>query len=236
MYRLAVCDDEPAFLKNHEALASSVLREAGIAHEITTYLRAQDLACRLLEQPGCFDALMLDILLDRENGMELARTLRGGGFRGGILFATSSKDFLLEGYSVYPVHYLLKPIERGALKEALLRDYHQRFHPPALSIPIRGGCTVVPLDAILYIESFLHAVVIHTKDRDIEAAIPLKEIRDLLPPGAFLQCHKSFIIPMSKIRNITRVEVTLSAGQRLPVGRVFYAEAITAFIEYMEGK
>ncbi len=233
MYRLAVCDDEPLFMEALRAMAAAVLGEAGIAHEITALSRADALVSRLREQPNCFDTLMLDILLDEDNGVELARTLRGAGYQGAILFVTSSKDYALEGYSVHPIHYLLKPIKRDALKQTLLRDYRQRFQPPMLSIPVKGGLSPIPLDTILYIESLQRALIVHTKDRDIETALPLREIREMLPHGAFLQCHKSFLVAMGQIRNITRSEILLHTGQRLPMGRVFYAEALTAFIDYM---
>lgn len=236
MYRLAVCDDEPLFLETHQSMAASVLREAGIAFEIELFSRADELASRLQEQSDCFDMLMLDILLDGESGIALAHTLRHAGYQGSILFATSSKDYSFEGYSVHPVHYLLKPIDRAALREALLRDYRQRFQPPTLTIPIKGGYTSVPLDAISYIESLLRLLIIHTKDFDIETALPLKELKAQLPSGAFLQCHKSYLVRMDNIRHITRTEITLSSGERLPVGRVYHAEVLTAFINYMDGK
>lgn len=236
MYRLAVCDDEPLFLEIHQSMAACVLREAGIVFEIDSFLHANALMRQFREQSGCFDMLILDILLDGENGMELARLLRNTDYQGGILFATSSKDYSLEGYSVHPVHYLLKPIDRTALRDALLRDYHQRFQPPTLTIEIRGGYTAVPLDNILYIESLLRSLIIHTKGQSIETAMPLKEIKGLLPSNMFVQCHKSFLVRMGNVRSITRAEITLDTGLRLPVGRVYYAEALTTFIDYMAGK
>lgn len=236
MYRLAICDDESIFLDDHQAMAASVLREAGIAFEMETFCRTEKLAGRLHAEPNCFDTLMLDILLGRENGVELARTLRGTGYRGGILFVTSSRDFSLAGYSVYPMNYLLKPLARDALREALLRDYQQRFQPPALSVPVRGGYAAIPLQDILYIESALHSMIIHTTDGDLVTSMSLKELRGMLPRNAFLQCHKSFLVQMGKIHSFTRSEITLVSGERVPVGRVYHQEALTAFIDYMESK
>ncbi len=217
-------------------MVASILKEAGIAFEIACFTQAEDLQGRLRLQPDCFDVLILDILLGAQNGVELARSLRGTGYRGAILFATSSQDFSLAGYSVYPIHYLLKPLERDALKEALLRDYQQRFQPPVLSVAIKGGYASVPLDDILYIESLLHSLVIHAKDQEILAAASLKDVKNMLPSNQFLQCHKSFLVSMSKIQSITRTEILLASGQRLPVGRVYHSEALTAFIDYMEAK
>lgn len=54
-----------------------------------------------------------------ENGMQLAKSLRENGNRVGIIFITGSEDYLLEGYSVQPVNYLLKPVSKETLKKRL---------------------------------------------------------------------------------------------------------------------
>lgn len=236
MYKVAICDDEPVFLRDNRAMVEAVLGEAGIAHEISVFSAASDLASALSERPDRFDVLLLDILLDGENGVELARGLRAAGYQGGIAFVTSAKEFSLEGYSVYPIQYLLKPLQRDALREALLRDYAARRALPTLSVPIRGGFTTVPVGGILYLEALLRSIILHAKDRDIESTMSLKQAQAALPQGAFMRCHKSFLVPMAQIRDMTRAEITLKCGQRIPIGRVYYDEALAQFIEYIQRK
>lgn len=236
MYRVAICDDEQVFLSDNRVMVESVLGEAGIAHEISIFSAASDLASAFSQRSDWFDMLLLDILLDSENGVELARRLRTDGYQGSIVFVTSTKDFSLDGYSVYPIQYLLKPLQRDALREALLRDCAGQRALPSLSVPIRGGFTTVLVSGILYLEALLRSIILHTKDRDIESTMSLKEVQAALPQGAFVRCHKSFLVPMAQIRDMSRADITLKCGQRVPIGRVYYDDALAQFIEYIQGK
>lgn len=233
MYRIAVCDDEPLFLHNAKTMTASILREAGIVHQIDGYMNAQALRSQLETQPKLYNILILDILLGDENGIHLAKTLRDTGYTNSILFVTSSKEFSLEGYSVYPIHYLIKPLQEDALREVLLRDYEKNYRPASIPIPIKGGLTHLTVDSVLYIESLGRVVIIHTKDRDMEVTMPLREVWKLLPPGTFAQCHKSFLVSMGQIRDLTRMSVELKSGQTLPVGRVYYEDTLSVFTEYL---
>lgn len=236
MYRVAICDDEPLFLRSNRAAVASVLGEAGIAHEISEFSAAAGLESAILDRPDRFDVLLLDILMEEENGVELARGLRGAGFLGGIVFVTSTKAFSLEGYSVYPVQYLLKPLRRDALSEALLRDYARLRELPMLSVPVKGGHVTVPIANILYVESLLRTIIFHAKDQDIESGMTLRDALEALPKAAFVQCHRSYLVPLAQLRGMTRAQIQLKSGHILPVGRVFYECALSAFIEYMQDR
>lgn len=54
--------------------------------------------------------------------MEYARQLRKRGNRVSIIFITNCADYALEGYGVQPVHFLLKPVTRRQLEDALRTD------------------------------------------------------------------------------------------------------------------
>ncbi len=234
VYRLAICDDDPLYLEGNCAMAASVLQEAGIAHEIETFSWPEALLSRLRMEPGCFDMLILDILLGADNGVALARSLRDAGYQGGIVFVTNAREFSLEGYSVFPTHYLLKPLQREALWGALQRDYAARRELPSISVPIKGGVATVPFSGILYVESQLGSTTFHLKNRSITSSMRLHRARALLPSGAFVQCHKSFLVPIRQIQDITRARITLRSGQTLPVGRVYYDKTISLLAEYLQ--
>ncbi len=46
-----------------------------------------------------------------------------------------------------------------------------------------------------------------------------------LPPQMFVQCHRSFLVNLLYVRNITKSEVILAGGGSIPVG-ASYADAM----------
>lgn len=237
MYRIAVCDDEPVFLRAHEKMADEILLEADIRHQITAFPSAGALREALAAQPAAFDILLLDILLEAENGLELARLLRKGGSDISILFVTSSPDFSLEGYDVYPVHYLLKPLQKAKLAEVLIKDCSRNRRQKTIVFPIKGGRSGIALDAILYIEILNRQVIVHADGRRLLTLCPtLLSAGKLVPAGQFIQCHKSYLVNLKNIKDITKTSVSLCNGEDIPVGRAFYQELLSAFVEYIAYK
>ena len=236
MFRLAICDDERVFLHGNHALADAVLTESGIDHSIEPFQSAAALAKRINENSAAFDMIILDILLQDDNGVALAHHLRDAGYDGDILFVTSTRDYSLDGYGVYPIHYLIKPLEKEALREVLLSRHSTKRKAPEITVPIKGGVTSIAPARITHIESLLRMTLIHTENRIVETSVPLKEIYALLPVGKFIQCHRSFIVSMAQIRDLTRAQITLKNGTRIPVGRVYADAVLSQFIEYMGGE
>lgn len=68
-------------------------------------------------RPGLFNAVFMDIMLDRNgrNGIDTALELRKSAQRLPIVFTTSERDYSLQGYRAHPLDYLLKPVEEKAL-------------------------------------------------------------------------------------------------------------------------
>ena len=75
-------------------------------------------------RPGLFNAVFMDIMLDRNgrNGIDTALELRKSAQRLPIVFTTSERDYSLQGYRAHPLDYLLKPVEEKAL--ASMRSGH----------------------------------------------------------------------------------------------------------------
>lgn len=233
MYQVAICDNEPIFLNSIKQLTSDILRESGIVHKITSFTNPKELLAQLLYTPCPFDILLLDILMDSENGIDIAKSIRKSGNSISIIFITSTKDFSFDGYSVYPIHYLLKPLQKEQLAEALMMDYKKNHVPKTIVFPIKGGNSMVRVDAVNYIESLNRMIIIHTSDRDFSYPGTLISVEVILPSDVFLQCHKSFLVNMGKIRDMSRSSIILANDCTLPVGRAYYQEALDRFIEYM---
>ena len=127
MYRVAVCEDEKNLREDLCAQCAAILSELQIEHTVTPYSSAEELEASF-SAGAEFSLLCLDILMDGKTGMKLAQELRERDDRTSILFITGSTEFLKDGYSVRPIQYLLKPVSREDLEQAIktdLRLYHQ---------------------------------------------------------------------------------------------------------------
>lgn len=222
MYRIAICDDEPVFVAQISEMTASILSAEGASCEIRKYSSAAALKEILIKEPDSFDILLLDILLGEINGVKLTEYLRDIGNRVPVIFISSSEDFVLDAYSAEPVGYVMKPISREKLAEALSRAI-RRLKMDAIVIDTPSATVSLNLQDVVYIEVFDKRLLIHMQDGTVtEISKALSSVSELLPQDKFVQCHRCYIVALSAILSIKRSEITLKDHTTIPVSKYNY--------------
>lgn len=234
MYRIAVCDDEKIFLDHIHQLLEQVLRELEAVFEISIFSDGGALLRQVEADRDCYHLILLDIYMDQVNGYELAKRIRAAGCRAGILFVTSTDSYLRDGYSLYPVQYLLKPVTKQQLFEAVARDYRERFLDRNILVPVLYGEAVVSLERLLYVEALNRKIFYHLPDGVTESCDTLQRVLERLPASQFVRCHKSYIINLKKISRMSRTAVYLEDGTQIPAGRAYYDRTMQALLACMK--
>lgn len=235
MYRVAVCEDEPNLRSGLCAQCREILGELETEHEVVPFSSAEELGS-VLANGARFDLLCLDIFLEGRTGMELAQEVRQWDDQISILFITSSTEFLLEGYGVRPIQYLLKPVKQEELKKVLLTDLRLNHQPRTVTLKTRGKTAVLPLADIRYAESQNHGCIFHMVQEDQSFALGLTQVEQLLPKNQFCRCHNSFLVNLLHIKEISGREVVLTDGGRLPMGRRYAEQFQSEFIRYINDR
>ena len=156
MLHVIICDDEAASLSFLETLVRewAAGRKCGIA--VTPCKSAEQFLFNREDWEEA-DIMLLDIDMPGMNGISLARRLRQEGKRVQIIFATGLADYVLEGYDVEAVSYLIKPVEREKLFACLDRAKERcGQEEPVLLLDLAGGTARVRLAQICYLESDAH--------------------------------------------------------------------------------
>lgn len=234
MYAVAVCDDQEELQSDIVCQCGSILRELGVEHEIRAFPSAETLEAEL-RSGARFDLLCLDILMDGESGLELARKIRMTDDRVSILFLTGSQDFLRDGYEVRPIQYLLKPVDRASLGKAIETDLRINHRARTVSFCVGKRTVVFPLEDICYIESRDHGSLLHMTGEDTFLPLSLSETEALLPKERFCRCHKSFLVNLSCIRELNGRTLRL-ANTELSLGRQYASVFRERFIRYLNEK
>ncbi|MDL2293138.1 LytTR family DNA-binding domain-containing protein [Ruminococcaceae bacterium OttesenSCG-928-D13] len=233
MYRVALCDDEPAILEATRELCGKALDELEADYEITSFLGPRPVLEALRQGVPDHHVFVLDIDFGgTENGIQLAEALRKSGYEGDIIFATGHREFALEGYSVQPIQYLLKPVEPAALRDALRLNYERTYRRRHLIIHPKEGTQAIPIGDIYYIEIMGRTATFHTGQGNFNCPARLKDLELELLDDNFVRCHKSFLVNLYKIQRVKRYEFQLKNGEVVPIGKSHYTAAQTAFIRF----
>lgn len=217
-YKIAIVDDNSADAEYVAALIGRWAEEARHAIGISAFPSAEAFLFRY-EEESDFDILLLDIEMEKMNGVDLAKTVRQGDGLVQIIFITGYPDFMAEGYEVSALHYLMKPVSAGKLCAVLdkaaanLAKAERR-----LRVAYDGRTVFLPHSQILYIEAQRQYVLIHTPGETYRMKKSLAGILEELDEY-FFQCQRSFCVNLSHVTQINKGGVILKNGEEIPISR-----------------
>ena len=229
MFYTAICDDEVAFSRKAKELLDKILEEKGISHHTDCFSSTDELQAAMRKCD--YSLLLLDIVMDKQTGLEFARELRLAGSRVNIVFMTSSAEFALEAYDVYPLTYLTKPVDPIKLRRAVQMCLEKMEKQPGLVInDKKKGQVMVEYDDILYLESQKHDIVVYARDGQQYVFMgSFEAFCDKLPMDIFFRCHRSYTVNLRHTTRINNREYTMRNRDLVPISRTQYKVACEKF-------
>lgn len=201
---LAVDDEAPALdelvylLEQHPATS-----RVHSAADATAALR------RLHE--GGVDAVFLDINMPGLSGLELAAVLSNFADPPMVVFVTAHDDKAVAAFDVGAVDYLLKPIRRDRLDEAVRRvaalrtpepvaAADERDHAPDVVPAEVGGVThLVHRDSIGWVEAEGDYARLHASTGNYLVRIPLTTLETRWADSGFQRVHRSYLVALRMV-------------------------------------
>ena len=226
--KIAVCDDCAA---DREFLLHRIGQWASAAgHTVHTecFSSAESFLFRYAETKD-WDILLLDIEMEKMDGVTMAKRVRKDNEAVQIVFITGYSDYIAEGYEVAALHYLLKPVNQDKLLSVLDRALEKRKQEErCLNVETYGEMVRIPFYEIRYLDVHQNYVTVHAKG-DYTVKRTLGEFEKELDER-FCRVGRSMILNLKYIRRVTKTEVHLSDGTVLPLPRGAYEPLNRAII------
>src|SRR5437764_12885941 len=113
--RILAVDDEQPQLQD----LARLLRGFPVVEAVECAFDGHDALVKASSQP--FDAIFLDVRMPDLDGVELARVLRRFASPPQLVFVTAHENAAVDAFELHALDYLLKPVGRLRLQEALQR-------------------------------------------------------------------------------------------------------------------
>lgn len=230
--KLSILEDEPIEIDYLKSLLDKWSLQAKCELEISAYRSGEDFFEKndksLYKE---YSAILLDIQMEGMNGLDAAKRLRKEGYKEAIIFITSFRDFVFDGYNVHALHYLLKPVEEKPLflcldeilKSVSGDSYLYKGKTDTIYIPNK--------DILTFSTGFPHCVDILTTSGTFRQYTTLNKIMYKLP-REFIRTHRSYIVNMAHICKISGSVITLSNDMRAEIGRTYLTGVTDKFSAY----
>lgn len=235
MIKIAFCDDDIAVLNELNVLLDRYRVEHNKDITYAAFRSPLELISAI-EKGICFDILFLDIIMPGENGISAAKEIRQHDSTVKIIFLTSSAEYAVESYTVGAYFYQIKPIWAEGffrLMDSVIDDCKKQ-HQSSLVLRCKNGITRVDLDRLEYCEVLGRTLLFHMDSgATIEGAGSLDELCEWLDQyDNFLRPHRSFIVNMEHIQNITYKSITMDSRAEIPLPHGKCSEIKNLYLEY----
>ena len=234
MIRCIIIDDEPLALKQME----NYIQKIPYLELVAACQSAID-AKEVLEK-NKIDAIFCDINLPELNGLDFIKSLENPPM---VVFTTAYSEYAVEDFQLNAVDYLLKPfgceeMKRAAEKlkkrqEAIrsLQEVSQIDEDDAIFLKTEYKIVRINISDIRYVEAMSEYLRIHLVDyqRPIIVLLSMKKMEERLPSRSFMRVHRSYIINLKMIQEISKNRIMLGENVEVPIGDS-YRDTFNAYI------
>jgi len=215
MIRIVVVEDEPLTRRELVSLlgewpGTEVVAEAGNGRE--------GLAAIALHSP---DAVFLDIEMPGIKGNELFRLLPEP--RPAVVFVTAHSQHAVEAFADGAVHYLLKPVTRVGLAQALsrIRPKEDPLQKDWLRIPVKrkSGIRLLSPEGVHALVADLGDALAWTDEGRLPIDGSLNHWEDRLQEHGFLRIHRSALVRLGAIQELSAEDEVVLPSGRIRISR-----------------
>ncbi|MFY9974280.1 MAG: LytTR family DNA-binding domain-containing protein [Chromatiaceae bacterium] len=237
--KVLVVDDESPARQRLIRMLSEIQGSYELAGEAADGIEAVE-HCR--SKP--IDVVLLDVQMPGMNGLEAAKEIAQIQPPPAVILVTAYEQYALAAFEHRVEDYLVKPVRRGRLQEALERVrvptrpqrtalsskedlYPGRRH--FLSAHYRGGLQTVPIENIIYLQAEHKYVTVRHTGGEILVDESLKSLEDEFP-DLFVRIHRNALVAKARLSGLSKapdggVEVCLrDCPEHLPVSRRHLAD------------
>lgn len=237
MFYVAICDDDEYFRKRERDFIEKYMNGKGYKYRIDIFGSGKDIL-NLKQSISQYDIVFLDINMKDINGIETAKEIRRITKDIYIVFVTAFITYAPEGYKVDAIRYLLKEdefLERAIIECLETIVYKMNYEEHKHVFDFQEGKIELFYDDILYIESNLHKLIFHIKEKDYvkyTMYAKLDDVDKLLKGSCFCRIHKSYLVNLKYVETVERYKARLSGGTSLGISKSHYLDTRNEWICY----
>lgn len=221
MIKAIAIDDEPLALK----IIEHFCKQVDFIELEKTFTKTDEALKHIKKFP--VDLLFLDIQMPGKNGIDFYRQLNNEAM---VIFTTAYSEYAVEGFNINALDYLLKPFSQERFMQAAekakkeVNGRKNTIEHNHLLIRADYKLHRIEFEDIMLIEGLDDYIRIHLKTKSvITARLSMKGILEKLPPALFIRVHRSYIIPIKKVKTLYNKTIQIEDFV-IPIGDTYKDE------------
>ena len=177
------------------------------------------------------DAVFLDVRMPGLGGLELARVLRRFERPPAVVFVSAFDDAAVSAFELAALDYLVKPVSRRRLDEAIDRVARQAERPAspeeetvAVDALRGGGTRLLARSSILYLQAHGDYVRVASDDGRYLLRARLTDLEERWGANGFVRVHRGFVVNLRRAVEVRprlngTAVLVMADGAEVPIAR-----------------
>ncbi len=239
MYFITICDDSQNEIDQILLLLEDFFPKKTMI-SIQTFNSSTNLL-KSIESGNISDIYLLDVIMPELSGIDIGKVIKDKKEDACIIYFTNSKEFALNAFELYALQYLIKPVKKTALHNALNKAIDLIDNKDKVFlVETKDGQVSLKHKDIIYIEYMNHVMIFYT----INKVIVSKHIRvsfnsalsSLLLDSSFVQTHRAYIINLKHVKKMKKRLFIMSKAYEIPISKNYLETSINQYLNYMFGE
>lgn len=234
MIRCITIDDEPLALQQMEGYINKIPYL-----ELVAKCQCAEDAKAIIDNDK-IDVIFCDINMQELNGLDFVKSLKNPPM---VVFTTAYSEYAVDGFRLNAVDYLLKPFGLEDFKqsaEKVKKRYDSQKTTQEVSLVDEDDAIFlkteykivrINIKSIHYVEAMSEYLRIYLDNtaRPVIVLMSMKKMEERLPSTSFMRVHRSFIINLKKIKEVSKNRILLGEEIDVPIGDS-YRDNFNAYI------
>lgn len=206
MIRVALVEDDKNYADEMTEYLKRYEKECGEKIQVAYFPDGAEI---VEDYQANYDIILMDIEMKFMDGMTAAEHIRQVDNEVVIIFITNMPQYVMQGYKVDALDYVLKPVNYFAFSQRIERALTRmkKRKKKFLSIAVQGGMQKIDVSQILYVEVLNHDLVLHTKKGNFNSKGSMKDIETMLVGESFYRCNKCYLVNLEYVDGVQNFDV-----------------------------
>lgn len=227
---IAILDDNRLHLNKANGIVTNYIQKNHLETKIYLFSDSQSLLTAIQKQ-NSIDIVLLDIELEEELGIDIAKKINEINKTIQIVFLTSHLHYATDIFETQHCYFVLKEDFEKRLPD-IMNKAHSALSNGKLYVKQKGKEILLNENDIYYLERSLRTTKIYMEQGEVSLSEKISELIKQLNPEKFVRCHTSYIVNLSYVKEYRRQDIVLVHDITIPISRTFQAEVKRRFMQW----
>lgn len=221
---IGICDDELIYVESLKKLIENYFKHTDLDVDIHIFFNGEDFINSKID----LDLLFLDIEMKEVDGISVKNILEKLYSKCKIVFVSNYENRMIEAYGANVIAFINKK-NISDITVYLERIKKEHFEHKIISV----GTHRIDAFDIIFIKADGSYSNIICKAKKYICCIYLMDILTRLNNLPFVRVHRSYVVNLHYVRDITNNHIILLTGEKIPVSKTYKDNLVLEYFNYI---